>query len=347
MKLRFVAPVLALVFAGPLAAFAEVPPPRPMDQMHGGCDAYAWNMGHEFHLWQGEAATARAGMDVSGITPVIVGKPVDVALAPQPGVAFAAIPEQQRGGADTFAGLLEIMPPTAGVWRVSASTGLWVDAIVDGVLVKSAGFEMQTGCATIFKSVSYDLPAGKPIVLQLSGSKPQAVRILVSPWADAGQAGHAAHAASDAHAGASAPGDMPTDDSGQIVHVMKAQFDRPKAPLGVDAVAVNGEWAVAGWAQDGKGGRALLKKREKGWSIHLCSGASLRDAVKLAEIGVPNDYAMSIAAQVAEAEGKLPPATVALFDSFEGTILIEGGEHPQGGHDAHGQHGHDVHGQQN
>src|SRR5690606_8167080 len=99
-----------------------------------------------------------------------------------------------------------------------------------------------------------------PVVLQLSGSKPQAVRLLVTPWADAGHEAAAAHAA---HAGAHDHAAMPADDSGQIVHIMKAQFDRPEAPLGVDAIVVDGGWAVAGWAQDGKGGRALLKKREK------------------------------------------------------------------------------------
>lgn len=336
MNTRFFA--LALLFAAATPAFAEVPPPRPMDQMHGGCDAFAWNLATEFHLWAGEAAMAKAGLNGADAPPVVAGKPIDVSLLPQPGIAFAAIPEQQRGGPDAFAGLVTFTPPAAGLWRVSASTGLWVDAVVDGVLVKSAGFEMQTGCDKIFKSVAWDLPAGKPVVLQFSGSKPPAARILVTPWADGGHGGHDAHAAQGA---------MPGDDSGQVVHVMKAQFDRPEAPLGVEPVVVNGEWAVAGWTQDGRGGRALLKKGGHGWAIHLCSGVSLRDGGKLAEIGIPHEQAMAMAAAIVEAEGKLPPATVALFDSFEGTIMIEGGAHPQHGHGQQGHDAHAQHGQQN
>ncbi|MBK8457930.1 MAG: copper uptake system-associated protein [Phyllobacteriaceae bacterium] len=321
---------LAALVATP--ACADVPPPRPMDQMHGGCDAFAWNMSHEFHAWEGEAAMARAGTNVAAVTPALVGKAIDVTLAPQPDVAFAAIPEQQRGGQDTFAGLVSFTPPAPGVWRVSASTGLWIDAVSAGALVKSAGFEMQTGCATIFKSVAYHLPGGAPVVLQLSGSKPQAVRILVTPWVDGGHDAHAAHATHEADDA------VPADDAGQITHIMKAQFDRPDAPLAVEPVAVGGEWAVASWRQDGKGGRALLKKGGHGWSIHLCSGASLKDGMKLAEIGVPHEQAMSLATHLADAEGKLPAEAIAQFDSFEGTVMIEGGAHPSGGHDAHNQH---------
>lgn len=136
---------------------------------------------------------------------------------------------------------------------------------------------------------------------------------------------------------------MPADDSGQITHIMKAQFDRPEAPLAVEPVAVSGHWAVAGWRQEGKGGRALLRKSDHGWLIHLCSGAALRDGMKLAEIGVPHADAMAIAAALGEAEPKLGADQVALLDSFEGTLMIEGGDHA--GHDAHSAHG--AHGQQN
>lgn len=63
-----------------------------------------------------------------------------------------------------------------------------------------------------------------------------------------------------------------------IIHVMKAQFDTPENPLTVDPVSIEGDFAVAGWSQGSKGGRALLKLVDGQWTIHLCAGAGLKQA---------------------------------------------------------------------
>lgn len=133
------------------------------------------------------------------------------------------------------------------------------------------------------------------------------------------------------------------DDAAMIAAVMGKQFDRPDAPLKVEPVAVSGEWAVAGWAQDDKGGRALLKKGHHGWVIHMCGGEGFRRAENLAKIGLPQVDADAIAAALSTAEAALGAEKVALFDSFEGEIVIEGGAH--GAHGAHGEAGkHATHG---
>lgn len=136
------------------------------------------------------------------------------------------------------------------------------------------------------------------------------------------------------------------DDATAIAAVMGKQFDRPDAPLTVEPVAVSGEWAVAGWAQDKTGGRALLKKGMHGWAIHMCGGEGFRQAANLARIGLPQADADAIAASLATAETALGADKIALFDSFEGEIVIEGGDHgahgAASGHDAH--KGHKAHG---
>ncbi len=119
-------------------------------------------------------------------------------------------------------------------------------------------------------------------------------------------------------------------DAAEIAHILMAQFDRPDARLSVAPVAVAGEWAVAGWAQQAAGGRALLRKGAKGWEIWLCSGASLKQVAGLAGSGVPHPDAEKIAAALEHDEAVLGAARIAQFDSFQGTILIGAG----------GQHGH-------
>lgn len=126
------------------------------------------------------------------------------------------------------------------------------------------------------------------------------------------------------------------DASTHIVHVMKAQFDKPDNPLTVDPVSIVGDFAVTGWSQGGMGGRALLKLMNNEWTIHLCAGAGLKHAQLMHEAGMDMASAEKLAALVAENEAKLDPAKAALYDTFEGTVMIGPGGH--GGH-KHGTQG--------
>ncbi|MEN9895742.1 MAG: hypothetical protein RIR97_1594, partial [Pseudomonadota bacterium] len=150
----------------------------------------------------------------------------------------------------------------------------------------------------------------------------------------------AANAKHEDHMNHAASADMaqPEDAKRAIPMVMKALFETPDNPLYVDPVVVDGAWAVASWAQGEKGGRALLKKGEKGWSIHLCSGASLKDAAALKQIGLEDASATKIAADLATAEAALGEKQIALFDSFEGTMMIGADGGHGAGHGADGGH---------
>lgn len=128
------------------------------------------------------------------------------------------------------------------------------------------------------------------------------------------------------------------DPAEHITHVMKAQFDQPDNPLTVEPVSIEGDFAVAGWSQGGKGGRALLKLVDGEWTIHLCSGAGLKQAQLMHEAGMDMAAAEKLATLINTAEAKLDPAKVALFDSFEGTMMI-GAE----GHSGH-KHNHGAQG---
>lgn len=139
--------------------------------------------------------------------------------------------------------------------------------------------------------------------------------------------------------------DKAAPDVYQITHVMKAQFDRPDAPLKVHPVVVDGHHAVAGWMQANKGGRALLVKEKDKWTITVCGGDGLRDAKVLAQTGMGEAAAQSLAAKVQAAEAKLSKSQLKQLALFQGELKIEpktthGDGHGQGHHKPaqHGQH---------
>ncbi|GAB1477672.1 hypothetical protein MASR2M74_02140 [Paracoccaceae bacterium] len=110
-----------------------------------------------------------------------------------------------------------------------------------------------------------------------------------------------------------------TDDAA-IVAIMKAQFDTPENPLTVEPVVVEGEHALASWAQGDKGGRALLERRDGVWTIVLCGGADLRMPAFLTEHGVSSADALS--KMFNTAEDALGAEKVSLYSSFEGVVMI-------------------------
>ena len=118
-----------------------------------------------------------------------------------------------------------------------------------------------------------------------------------------------------------------TTDAQGVERAMKAQFDKPGAPLTVAPVSVEGKYAVAGWIQDGRGGRALLRKDHGKWSIQVCGGDGLKTASSLAMTGMDHSSASKLAHKVEAAEKKLPTDQVRKLSMFVGIVEVEGGGH--------------------
>lgn len=146
-------------------------------------------------------------------------------------------------------------------------------------------------------------------------AKPEAAEHQHSTEAH-GQDAHTAH-------GSGTVDQAGLSDLDAIRAMQKATFDTPDNPLEMGPVVISGEYAVSDWAQGQMAGRALLRKTASGWAIHLCSGASLKDAAALVTIGVPEADAAALAHQLAEAETSLDPALVARYDSFDGTMMVD------------------------
>ena len=151
---------------------------------------------------------------------------------------------------------------------------------------------------------------------------------------------HAAPAPASAHAHADGP--MSTaagSDADQIAALLRAQFDRPDAPLTVAPVTIQGDVAVAGWSQDGKGGRAFLRKDADGWFVEICAGESLVEPATFVAMGLTRAEADQLAAAVNGAEASAGADLIARLNGFEGTVVVgrvpSAGTAPAHGH-AHG-----------
>lgn len=134
---------------------------------------------------------------------------------------------------------------------------------------------------------------------------------------DHSKMGHGAHKGHDMAAMVDTTG---MADPEAIAAVMKAQFDTPENPLVVEPVTVEGDHAIAGWAQGDKGGRALLERRDGMWVIVLCGGQDLRMPEFLGQNGV--SAAETLSKMYNDAEDGLGADKVALFSTFEGVVMI-------------------------
>ena len=122
---------------------------------------------------------------------------------------------------------------------------------------------------------------------------------------------HAAHKAADATG---------MTDADAIIASLKAQFETPDHPLSVDPVVVQGDHALASWAQGDKGGRALLQRVDGQWQVVLCGGADLRLPEFLTEHAV--SAAETLSQLYNAAEDALGAEKVALSSSFKGVVMI-------------------------
>ena len=116
-------------------------------------------------------------------------------------------------------------------------------------------------------------------------------------------------------------------DAEQAAKAMRDIWDKPDAPLVVEPVVIEGDYALAGWVQLERGGRALLRKVHGQWRVHVCGGDGLKDADALAMAGMSPEGAGKLAAAASEAEAKAQTEEAckkllvnAVMESYEYTL---------------------------
>jgi molybdate transport system substrate-binding protein len=145
------------------------------------CTRFTWDVSRERAVMKqmprALAGAVRPGVDVPQIEPE---KLYEVKLAGQSTVTFVAKPGKAALTDGAHAGLVRFRVEKAGRYRVSISSGHWID-IVDGAqLVSSRDFQGQGGCKRPHKIVEYELPAGRDLTLQFSGSADAQVSVAIT-----------------------------------------------------------------------------------------------------------------------------------------------------------------------
>jgi hypothetical protein len=124
-----------------------------------------------------EALPSRSAMEP--LAPAL--QRLDVTLHPADRVALTATSKtEKRGEVPTFAGLLVFSVPRDGNYRVSADGALWLDVLEGDKVLERRKLDRRIQCGHVHKSLGFALTAGVMYWLQLSGSKVQEVRLLLS-----------------------------------------------------------------------------------------------------------------------------------------------------------------------
>lgn len=114
----------------------------------------------------------------------------------------------------------------------------------------------------------------------------------------------------------------------QVAQSMRDIWDKPEAPLVVDPVVIEGDYALAGWVQQDRGGRALLARVDGTWQVHVCGGDGLNDVGALEMAGMSAAAARRLVDALSTAEAKLPQQTREKFASFGQNIQVNGAHAP-------------------
>jgi hypothetical protein len=161
--------LVALLLVGAAPAWAAEEP--------SGCDKFKWPIERERAALTAPdrarltSGSEQAALPLSGITLALVA-PADARLP---------MPPERAPREGTFAGFTSFKTaPKAGLYTISLSAGGWVDVVQDGHSLKPRAFSGATECDGIRKSVKYELSAS-PFVLQISGSKENAISIAILP----------------------------------------------------------------------------------------------------------------------------------------------------------------------
>jgi molybdate transport system substrate-binding protein len=135
------------------------------------CSRFTWDVSRERAVMKQTPQAVAAAVTPSADAPQIEPeKPYEVRLAGQSTVTFVANPSKSTLNDGAHAGFVRFRVEKARRYRVSISSGHWID-IVDGTqLVSSREFQGQRGCERPHKIVEYELPAGRELTLQFSGS---------------------------------------------------------------------------------------------------------------------------------------------------------------------------------
>ena len=108
-------------------------------------------------------------------------KKIALRLKEQSEVNFTFEPEGKKTVDNPFGGIVvfEVPRPSGGRYRVSLNSRLWVDVIAAGGIIPSVDYAGQHQCATIVKSVEFQLDPGR-YGLQISSATTSDIELMIT-----------------------------------------------------------------------------------------------------------------------------------------------------------------------
>ena len=145
------------------------------------CTRFTWDVSHEIAVMkQAPQLLTAAGKPGKDVPQLQLDKLYEIKLAGQSTVTFVLTPGKPTLPDNAQAGLTKFHTDKAGRYRVSITSGHWIDVVDGKQLIRSRDFQGARGCERPHKIVEYDLPAGRELTLQLSGSPDAAVILSVT-----------------------------------------------------------------------------------------------------------------------------------------------------------------------
>jgi hypothetical protein len=144
------------------------------------CAGFKWDVARERGLFAGKAMSERAGTDVTQAPAIEPELLYELMLTRQDQVHFQAPPGKAPRTGGTFAGLLRLKVSKPGLYRISVDQPFWIDVASGTELVHSTDYAGAAGCSAPNKIVQYLLPAGRDLMVQISGLQSAQARLTVT-----------------------------------------------------------------------------------------------------------------------------------------------------------------------
>jgi hypothetical protein len=188
---RFVTVALVSALATPLAtpwilgSFTALAASAAFAQEGGagaktGCAAFTWDVSHELEVLAQPAQTITAARDAKRPVRIELERHYTLKLAPQSEVKYAAKVGKTALDDGAHGGLATVHVTQPGRYRISITSGHWLDLLDGRNLVVSRDFQGQRGCEKAHKIVEFELAGNRDFVLQLSGAPDGTVGVAVT-----------------------------------------------------------------------------------------------------------------------------------------------------------------------
>jgi hypothetical protein len=145
------------------------------------CSDFLMDVDNEVELFQDAATPAQAGRDAATAPLIESGKLYAVALHAQQQVRFEAPRESKAADPARTGGMLKFTVAEPGGYRVSVDANFWVDVAMDGKALPTMDFRSVRECPGPRKIVSYNLPVGAELLIQLIDATATSVLLAITP----------------------------------------------------------------------------------------------------------------------------------------------------------------------